>query len=164
MKAQHTDVTLFARLRRFAWNRGPLPPFEAGCEALDRGRLDEALAHFAAALALPEPPVAVAVHNKIGIVHARRGAHAEAAAAFVEALLCDPGHVPAITNVGNLCLESGSLDDAVVHYEAALRLDDNYAVAHLNLGVAYKRLGRRGDAVREFRRANRLEGRLKLGR
>jgi tetratricopeptide (TPR) repeat protein len=158
-------VTLFARLRRFAWNRPPQSPYDAGCTALDRHRLDEALDHFRTALAAgPAPADLAAIRNKLGIVHARRGDHAAAAAEFVCVLELDPGFVPAITNVGNLLLETGALEEAVEHYEAALRLDDDYAVAHLNLGVAYKRLGRRGDAVREFRRANRLEHRLKLGR
>lgn len=158
-------MTLFARLRRFAWAPPPATPYAAGVAALERNRIEEALAHFAraeAGAATPEARASAA--NKRGIAHVRRGDRAAAVDAFVDALLAHPSFVPAIVNVGNMLLEDGAVDEAVEHYEAAVRLDDTYAVGHLNLGVAYKRLGRRGDAVRAFRRANRLEGRMRLFR
>ena len=158
-------MTLFARLRRFAWGSPPATAFEAGVLAFERDRIDDALAHFTQAHEQAQTVAERAVAaNKLGIVHVRRGVRADAVSAFIIALEHDCAHVPSIVNVGNLLLEDGDVEEAIVHYEAALRIDDTYAVGHLNLGVAYRKLGRRRDAVREFRRASRLEGRLKLGR
>ncbi|MFN2460166.1 MAG: tetratricopeptide repeat protein [Candidatus Velthaea sp.] len=158
-------MTLFARLRRFASAAPPATPFAAGVAALERNRIDEALAHFARAHAVAASAnERAAVANKRGVAHVRRGDREAAVGAFVDAVLADASFVPAIVNIGNLLLEDDAVDEAVIHYEAALLLDDTYAAGHLNLGVAYKRLGRRGEAVREFRRANRLEGRLRLFR
>jgi tetratricopeptide (TPR) repeat protein len=160
-------VNLFAKLRQFAWPFGrarsshpvrPLDPLAAGVRSLNRGHAAEALTffEFASAEALTDAQRAI-VDNKRGVAHVRLGDRAAALAAFTAALAADPRAVPAITNIGNLLLEDGAVDEAIVHYEAALRIDDGYALAHLSLGVAYKRLGRRGEAVREFRRAHRLE-------
>lgn len=154
-------MSLFARLRRFAWNAPPATPFEAGVAALERRNVEAALAHFDAALAAATlASERAAIHNKRGIAYVQTRETESAVLAFLAALELEP-YVPAIVNLGNMLLEAGDVDEAIAHYEAALRLDDEYAFAHLNLGVAYKRIGRRGDAVREFRRANRLERRLK---
>ncbi|GAC1419750.1 MAG: hypothetical protein NVSMB5_11820 [Candidatus Velthaea sp.] len=156
-------MSLFARLRLFAWNAAPATPFAAGVAALERRRVSEALALFDAALGeATSAGERAAIHNKRGIAFVQAGDIEAAVHAFLAALEIE-SHVPAIVNIGNLLLEAGDVEEAIVHYEAALRLDDDYATAHLNLGVAYKRIGRRSEAVREFRRANRLEGRLKRG-
>jgi tetratricopeptide (TPR) repeat protein len=153
-------VSFFARLFGSTWPRAPKTPFAAGVAALDKRRFDEALTHFAAALAQAASARERAlVHNKLGIAYLRRGDRPAAVGAFCAALDADQRCVPAIVNVGNLLLEDGVLDDAVAHYAAALSIDDTYAAAHLNLGIAYKRQNRRAEAVREFRHAARLEAR-----
>lgn len=137
-------------------------PLASGVRALDRGRAAEALAFFEAAyLAARTDAERAIVENKRGVAHVQRGDRAAALAAFSAALDVHPRCVPALTNIGNLLLEDGALEDAIVHYDAALRLDDDCALAHLGLSIAYKRLGRRGEAARELRRAHRLEGRRK---
>jgi tetratricopeptide (TPR) repeat protein len=142
------------------WPRAPKTPFAAGVAALEQRRVDEALAHFATALASAASDRERAlVHNKRGLALLVRGDRNAAVAAFVAALDADDRCAPAIVNVGNLLLEDGILNDAVAHYEAALAIDDASAAAHLNLGIAQKRLGRRTEAVREFRRAAALEAR-----
>jgi tetratricopeptide (TPR) repeat protein len=72
-------------------------------------------------------------------------------------LQCVANYAPALTNLGNLALESGELAEATALYEAALRSDPEYAIACLNLGVAYKRSGRIDEGVRLLRRAQQLE-------
>ena len=96
--------------------------------------------------------------NKRGVARMGAGRHEEARADFHAALEFGP-FAPALTNLGNLALESGDLDGAIAHYEAALKADDEYFNAHWSLGVAYKRAGRIDDGVRELRRAQKLEGR-----
>lgn len=157
-------VSIFARLRGFAW-RTPPSPLAQATAALDRGDLSAALAHAERALAQATTSGGrAAAHNKRGVVLVRREEREPATLAFLAALEAEPRHVPAIVNVGNLLLESGMLADAVEHYEAALRLDDRYAPAYQNLGVALRRLGRRAESVRALRTAGRIGSRLNLKR
>jgi tetratricopeptide (TPR) repeat protein len=150
-------VSFFARLFGSTWPGVPKTPFAAGVAALERRRIDEALAHFAHALAYATSESERAlVHNKCALAHLRRGDREAAVAALTAALEADARCVPALVTAGNLLLEDGAVDDAVAHYQSALTIDDTYAAAHLNLGIAYKRQGRRAEAVREFRRAHRL--------
>ncbi|MGZ3498690.1 MAG: tetratricopeptide repeat protein [Vulcanimicrobiaceae bacterium] len=138
-----------------------LPPFERAMLALESGRSQEALERFDTLLAQNLPlQERVKITNKRAVALVQLGRREEALAELTAVLELDPRYAPALVNVGNLCLEEGSLDDAVLHYEAAIRADDQYSVAHLNLGIAYKRMGRLGDSVRELKRATRLEGRI----
>jgi tetratricopeptide (TPR) repeat protein len=82
-----------------------------------------------------------------------------ARADFDAALEAESHYAPALTNLGNLLLESGRLQEAIEHYERAIASDGEYAIAYLNLGVAYKRAGRIAEGVRALRQAQRLEQR-----
>jgi tetratricopeptide (TPR) repeat protein len=154
-------VSIFARLPGFAWK--PRSPLALASAALERGDLAAALALAQTAVDEAKSAAArAAAHNKRGVVLVRSEDREGATLAFLAALEAEPGHVPAIVNVGNLLLESGMTADAVEHYEAALRLDDRYAPAYQNLGVALRRQGRRAESVRALRTAGRLAGRLNL--
>lgn len=100
--------------------------------------------------------------NKRGV--ARMGLElAELARADFEAALdVQARYAPALTNLGNLLLQDGRLDEAIAHYERAIASDRDYAVAYLNLGVAYKKLGRVAEGVRALRHAQRLENRARV--
>lgn len=155
-------MVFFDFVRRVVPGRTPAEPFAHGTHALARGRLDEADAAFADALAQAATPRArAAALNKRAIVAIRRKNREAAVALLCEALDAEPRAADAIVTLGNLLLEDGAVDQAIVHYEAALRIDDAYAPAYHNLGVALHRLGRRGEAVRNLRKATRLEGRMK---
>lgn len=155
-------MAFFDLVRRMVPGRPPSEPFARGVHALARGRLDQADAAFAEALArAARPGERAEALNKRAIVAIRRKDREAAVALLVAALEADPRGVAAIVTIGNLLLEDGAADDAILHYEAALRIDDAYAPAYHNLGVALHRLGRRGEAVRNLRKATRLEGRMK---
>lgn len=74
---------------------------------------------------------------------------------FERALDLDPRHHRAITNLGNIALEQGRIDEAVEAYERAIRINDDFPNAYHNLGVAYRRRGEFGKSVRMLRRAQR---------
>jgi len=95
--------------------------------------------------------------NKRGV--ARIGLQQTQAAGedFDAALVAVPGYAPALTNLGNMLVESGDLDAAIATFERAIASDPQYALAYLNLGVAYKRAGRIAEGVRALRQAQRLE-------
>ncbi len=155
-------MPLFDRLRRLLPGPPPADPLVRGARALDRGRLEEAEAEFAEALACAAAPAAVAAaRNKRAVLAVRRGDRVAAVAELVAALEAEARSPAAITTVGNLLLEEGALDDAVAHFEYAILIDEAYAPAYHNLGVALHRRGRRGEAVRMLRKATRLEARMK---
>jgi tetratricopeptide (TPR) repeat protein len=151
---------VFRFFARFASR--PLPPHEAALLAIRRGAYHEAVEQIEAILADPSMTAIDRAFwlNKRGV--ARIGAAQPDAARddFHAALACVAKHPPALTNLGNLLLESGDAAGAIARYEEAIRADDGYALAHQNLGVAYKRIGRLDEGVRALRRAQRLEGRL----
>ncbi|HEY8321048.1 MAG TPA: tetratricopeptide repeat protein [Candidatus Baltobacteraceae bacterium] len=147
---------MFTFLRRFARDQSPRG---LALSALERGDFAAAEGRFEALLAEAASPADRAFfRNKRGIARVRLGRREEALEDFRGALDLVANYPPALTNLGNLLLEEGALDDAIAHYEAAIRSDDLYGVAHQNLGVALKRAGRIDEAVRELRRAARLEG------
>jgi len=133
--------------------------FACALAALQRRDFSAAEAAFSALIdASSTAPERAFLLNKRGVarigLERRDLAHAD----FAAALEARPDYPPALTNVGNLLLEEGSVEEAIARYERAIERDPEYAVAHLNLSVAYKRAGRIADAVRALRRSQRLEG------
>ncbi|MCR4402466.1 MAG: tetratricopeptide repeat protein [Firmicutes bacterium] len=126
-----------------------------GCELLNSGRLDEALAEFEAAVAAD--PRNAEAQNKLGVVLARQGKLDEARKLFERALATDPRCAAAMSNLGNTYKESGMLDKAVEFYKMALSVDPEYATAHHNLAVAYRQMGKIDRAVIHFKQASRLQ-------
>lgn len=124
-----------------------------GCALLWRGRLDEALAAFEAAIAL-EPDNAQA-HNKRGVVLAEKGMLDEAKLEFERALALDPKYASAMSNLGNTFREKNMLDEAAELYKMALTIDPDHATAHHNLGVVYKQMGMIDRAIVHFKQAQR---------
>lgn len=94
--------------------------------------------------------------NSLGVQAALLDDTAAARAHFEAALLADPGHYRALTNLGNLDLEAGQSAEAEARYRQALALHPDYDGAHHNLGVALRRQGRVGEAVSAIRRGQRL--------
>ena len=136
-----------------------------GLKAIEAGRPDEAHAALQAALDEARDHRARAViHNKRGVAFVTARRRDEALDAFAEALESDCSCAPALTNIGNLLLEDGHLEDAIDHYNAAIVADDRYALAYRNLGIALRRAGRRSASVSALRKADRLEVRPPRGR
>ncbi len=124
--------------------------------ALDRsGDADEAMRHYAAALAL-KPDYARA-HVNVGQALAARGDAAAAAAHYAQALEIDPASAMAHYDLGLLLAGEGKLDDAIRHYRAAIRSDPGYAKAYNNLGWALAEEGKVDAAVAEYRQALRRD-------
>jgi len=135
--------------------------FACALDALKRcdfARADAELTVLLLRAGLPGPERAF-LQNKRGVARIGLERREEARADFLAALEAQPAHAAALTNLGNLLLESGSVADAIAHYQRAIAADDEYAPAYLNLGVAYKKSGRIAEGVRAMRRAQRLEWR-----
>ncbi len=99
-----------------------------GLRAIEAGRSEEALATLQAVLeAAPDAAARAAAYNKIGVAYIAARRRDEARDAFADALASDPTCAPALTNIGNLLLEDGHLEDAIDYYDAAIVADDRAA-------------------------------------
>ncbi|PZA07943.1 MULTISPECIES: tetratricopeptide repeat protein [unclassified Meiothermus] len=92
----------------------------------------------------------------LGVLRIRAEDRAGARAAFEEALRRDAGHYRARTNLGNLALEAGQVDEAIRIYQEVLKQREDYAHAHHNLGAAYRKKGQLDKSVYHIKRAQRL--------
>lgn len=135
--------------------------FACALDALDRRDFEAAQAELTALLErYPSEGLERAfLLNKRGVARIGLERRELAEEDFNAALAARTRYAPALTNLGNLLLESGRLPEAIAHYERAIEFDGDYAIAYLNLGVAYKRCGRVAEGVRALRHAQRLEDR-----
>lgn len=124
--------------------------------ALDtRGRVDEAIAQFAAALRIDgHDPMA---HFNLGVIFLRQGKAPAAIVHFTEAVDVNPGDMEARANLGGALLNAGRLDEAISQYLAVLRINRNDAVAHFNLGIIYFRQGKAAESIEHFTEALRIK-------
>ena len=83
------------------------------------GSLDEAIAHYSAALQI-KPDYAEA-HNNLGLALAKQGSVNEAIAHYSAALQMKPDSAEAHNNLGLALAEQGSVNEAIAHYSAALQ-------------------------------------------
>lgn len=126
-----------------------------GVALVDRGRSDEALPHFEAALRV-NPAYAFA-HNDLGAELRRRRQTADAIAHLSEALRFRPDFPEAANNLGNALADAGRLDEAAARYAEALRLKPDYAEAHNGLGAVLARQDKWDAAIDQFTEAARLQ-------
>jgi tetratricopeptide (TPR) repeat protein len=122
-----------------------------GLLLLEERRVDEAMAHFRAAVAAR--PQAPKTHVNLGVGLSALGRPDEALAAYETAVRLGPTQPLAHYNLGLALAERGRLDEAVRHYEEALRLDPGYAKARVNLGLVLANRGRLEDAIVQYRAA-----------
>jgi tetratricopeptide (TPR) repeat protein len=125
-----------------------------GVALVAQGRLDEALKHYQAAMAI-DPQDADPGCNVAGIL-ATQGRVEEAVAGYKKVLEIEPDHVKARSDLGDLLTQLGRLDEAAACYEKALEYQSDDALVHRNLGDLLGRLGRYDEAIAHFQRAVEL--------
>ena len=103
----------------------------AGLAALEAGALDQALAAFAAALALD--PDSADILTNIASVHLSAGHPQAAAEALERALRAAPTHPAAHCNYGMLLAQAGACDAAAGHLRQVLRDHSAIRAADINL-------------------------------
>lgn len=130
-----------------------LPILEQAIKTLDKHDADKTLELLAD---IKQPLLQAEVETLRGTAMIYYNKTIEAKESFERAISLDPKHYRAITNLGNLALESGNLDEAVSKYEQALKLNENFANAHHNLAVAYRKKGMVSKSVSELKKAQRV--------
>ena len=128
-----------------------------GVALVAQGRLDEALKHYQAAMAI-DPQDADPGCNVAGIL-ATQGRVEEAVAGYKKVLEIEPDHVKARSDLGDLLTQLGRLDEAAACYEKALEYQSDDALVHRNLGDLLGRLGRYDEAIAHFQRAVEVRAR-----
>lgn len=112
--------------------------------------------------ALQEALTRAEAHNLLGVAQAQAGQVAAAKAHFEAAREADPQHHRAVSNLGNMALEEGRLDEAEALQRQAIALNGDFASAHHNLGVVLRQQGKLAQSVGHIKRGQRLSQRQAL--
>jgi tetratricopeptide (TPR) repeat protein len=126
-----------------------------GNALLQKGKADEAIAHYQTALQIK--PDYVEAYNNLGNALLQKGRVDEAIAHFQMALQIKPDYVVTSYNLGNALLQNGKVDEAMVQFQTALQIKPDYAEAHNNLGNALFKKGRVDEAIVQFQTALQIK-------
>jgi tetratricopeptide (TPR) repeat protein len=121
---------------------------------LQKGRTDEALAHYNQALEL-DPNYGEAHYNLANAL-VRLGRVDEAIAHYEKAVELNPNNAMAYYNLGSVLVQNGREKEGITQYRKALELDPNNAGAHNNMGAALLRLGNLDEAMAHYFKALEL--------
>jgi Flp pilus assembly protein TadD len=125
-----------------------------GLLLMNRGRTDEAMAHYRQALEIN--PTYGDAHYNLGLLLEKTGRTDEAMVYYQKALELDPNYAQAHNNLGLLLMKMGRTDEAMVHYRKALEIDPAYGYAHYNLGILLADMGRTDEAMVHYQKALEL--------
>lgn len=75
-------------------------------------------------------------HCNLGIIESKRGNISAAFDCFTTALKCNPRHLEAHYNLGNLYFDVNELRLAQIHYEMAVEIDPLFPNVYFNLALA----------------------------
>ena len=125
-----------------------------GLLLMDRGRTDEAMAHFQKALEIN--PNYGDAHYNLGILLEKMGRTDEAMAHLLKTLELDPNYADAHNNLGLLLMDRGRNDEAMAHFQKALEIKPTYGYAHYNLGILLADMGRTYEAMVHYQKALEL--------
>jgi tetratricopeptide (TPR) repeat protein len=118
---------------------------------LERGQLNDAMAHYREALEI-KPDVAQ-VQSNFGNALLREGNVDEAIVHLQKALQIDPAYAEAYNHMGSALMKKGQAGEAIAHYQKAVQLNTSYADAYNNLGVAFLRSGQVDQAIADYKKA-----------
>ena len=145
-----TSVTLFERALAVTENNY-VAHNNLGESLAQQGRLDDAEAHFAAAIQIN--PLFADAHHNMGMSLVRRGKPGDAIAEFTRAIEIAPNFTDAHNKLGAALANQGNLSAAIASFSRALEIDPNYASARANLGSAYEQQGRTREAIEAYSEA-----------
>ena len=121
---------------------------QLGYGLLAKGRTDEALKHFQAAL--QRVPWDYFVHCQVGNILSSQGKLDEAMTNYQKGLELKPENSELNNNLGVIWEKKGNLPEAIRCYSAALQYKPDDLKAHLNLGNALLAQGKNDEALRHY--------------
>ncbi|MEO1084959.1 MAG: tetratricopeptide repeat protein [Acidobacteriota bacterium] len=125
-----------------------------GAEALQRGRIDEALLWLRVAVQIDDRLMNAWVN--LGVAERRIGRYVEAEAAYKRALVLDPRGVSAFQNLASLLRYQGRMEEAEAYEEILGSAQSQNPFTYLSLGDLSLQGGRFDEARRFYRRAVNL--------
>jgi protein O-mannosyl-transferase len=126
-----------------------------GHDLLQRGKTDEAIAHFQKMLEIkPGNPEAC---NNLGNALLQKGQPDEAMAYFQKALEARPDYAEAHYNLGNALLQKGRVEEAIVQYQTTLQINPGDAKAQVNLGNALVQKGSVDEGIVHYQKALQID-------
>ncbi len=149
-----TSETLWTRTIARTTNND-LAHYAFANDLYEKGRLDEAIAHYHEALRIR--PDYVEAHYNLGTALYSKGSLDEAIAQFQQALQIKPRYEEAQNNLGIALLQKGNLDEAITHFQEALQIKPGSASPQLNLGIAFFRKGNMDEAIVNFQKALQIK-------
>jgi Tfp pilus assembly protein PilF len=131
-----------------------LAEYSLGALMQQRGKIDEAVGYYRAAL--KSRPDNATVHNALGGALLASSQPQEAFAQFQRALELQPDYANAHYNLARLLLASDHLEDAIQHLQAVLRVNPRDVPALSDLGGALLATGKTEESIARLREAVRL--------
>ena len=122
--------------------------YNLGIALNDRGKTDEAIAHYQQAIEL-RPRYAEAHYNLARLL-AQKGQLDDAVTHYEKALEINPADAEAQNNLGVTLFASGRVDEAIAHYQEALKIRPDYAEGSCNLANALLSKGDLDEAIARY--------------
>ena len=114
----------------------------------ERGKTQEAMAHYEAILALDSAHAPACIN--LGTIQYNQRRFIDAEELYRRATEADPKYALAFFDLGNVLDELQRLPEAIEAYTTAIRLVPHYGDAHYNVALAYERVGDRRSALRHW--------------
>jgi tetratricopeptide (TPR) repeat protein len=136
--------------------------FQVGGNAMELGRIDEAISYFRQALQI-EPDFARA-HCGLGIAllsrdkaPTKQDRSDEATGHYRRALQIKPDYTEAHSGLGSVLTAQDRFDEAISHYRRALQIEPDQIYAQCGWGIALHSQGKLDEAVSHYRRALEID-------
>ena len=126
-----------------------------GSALLERGQVDEAIAHLREAI--KADPAYATAHSNLGAALVKKGQAEEAIGCLREALRLNPKLAEAHCNLGVALDRQGRPEEAVSQLNEAVKLAPEDAHPHYSLGAVLVKKGEAEGAIRQFQAALKLE-------
>jgi tetratricopeptide (TPR) repeat protein len=146
--------TLFGRAARVT-DRSYVALSNHGQALFRQGKIDEAIAEYAQAIALD--PTLDAARLGMGEALMQQGKHEKAAEEFSKVLELQPENSAARLQLGVLRGRQGKYAEAIAAFSEVLRRDFRNIAAHNNLGNVLTLQGKHEEAVKQFEEAVQLD-------
>ncbi len=121
----------------------------------DRGKLDDAVAHYRSALLL-KPGYAEWYYN-LGNALVKQGKVEEAVTYYFLALRIRPDYANAHFNLANILASQGKFEEAAAHYFQTLKIQPDYPDGNSNLGNVLAEQGKLQEAIVHYSLALRSD-------